>query len=50
MLFLSDVTAELDAAREIGMRTVQLVRDGTTVTGNHPVVSTFAAIDLAADA
>ncbi|MGE0081273.1 MAG: acireductone synthase [Thiohalomonadaceae bacterium] len=29
ILFLSDVKAELDAARQVGMRTTWLVRDGT---------------------
>ncbi len=36
--FLSDIGPELDAAREAGMATCQLVRaeDGTVAAGNHP--------------
>jgi enolase-phosphatase E1 len=41
ILFLSDVLAELDAAREAGMKTVQLVRDSV-----HPIATTFHNIRL----
>ncbi len=47
VLFLSDVTAELDAARDAGMKTVRLVRpeDGTVAGSSHPEVDTFDTID-----
>lgn len=47
MLFISDVAEELDAAREAGWQTMQLLRDGTepNQTG-HSTVSTFADIEL----
>jgi enolase-phosphatase E1 len=46
ILFLSDVTAELDAAREAGMRTTLLCRPPTTCPagGDHPCVTDFDAI------
>ena len=41
-LFLSDIRAELDAARAAGMKTCLLVRDGITVdSGNHPQARDF---------
>lgn len=45
MLFLSDVVAELDAAREAGLQTVQLLRPGTEAGSTHPVCPDFNAID-----
>lgn len=47
ILFLSDVTAELDAAREAGLQTVQLVREPDMPTADHLKVSQFDQIDLA---
>jgi enolase-phosphatase E1 len=44
ILFLSDIVQELDAAREAGMATCGLVRDGGELAG-HPNVSNFAQID-----
>ncbi|MCX7931843.1 MAG: acireductone synthase [Rhodovarius sp.] len=46
ILFLSDVAAELDAARQAGMATCQLVRpqDGTRPAGTHPVAEDFPAV------
>ncbi len=44
IIFLSDVPAELDAAREAGMQTVQLVRDPP-----HLIVTTFDEIKGLAD-
>ncbi|MET4675098.1 MULTISPECIES: acireductone synthase [unclassified Luteibacter] len=45
VLFLSDIREELDAAREAGMRTIQLVRPPTTlVDAGHPAVADFDAI------
>lgn len=41
VLFLSDVIAELDAAREGGMRTGLCVRDGPAPDSRHPVLHTF---------
>lgn len=48
VLFLSDIEAELDAAREAGMQTCWLVRDPVTETGHsrHPVATTFHEIEL----
>lgn len=48
ILFLSDMTAELDAARAAGMRTTRLVRDGVADSAAaHPQVGEFGAIELA---
>jgi enolase-phosphatase E1 len=44
ILFLSDIVQELDAAREAGMVTCALVRDGGELAG-HPNVSSFAQIE-----
>jgi enolase-phosphatase E1 len=41
ILFLSDVAEELDAAREAGMQTCQLVRDEHVVVGSHAVARDF---------
>ncbi|WP_369601259.1 acireductone synthase [Hahella sp. SMD15-11] len=46
VLFLSDVVAELDAARAAGMRTCQLVREGTVAGDQHPVARTFDEVPL----
>ena len=43
--FLSDVLAELDAAREAGMVTTHIVRDGQA-TGSHPIAPTFDTVEL----
>jgi len=49
ILFLSDVTAELDAAKAAGFRTCWLVRDTPpAVPAAHPQVDDFSAIDLTA--
>ncbi|HMX54182.1 acireductone synthase [Plasticicumulans sp.] len=46
VLFLSDITEELDAARSAGLATVQLVRDGTPdPQAAHRQVTAFTAID-----
>ena len=45
VLFLSDVGAELDAAKATGMLTIQLVRPGTTAVQNHPTASNFSEIE-----
>ncbi|GLR67298.1 enolase-phosphatase E1 [Acidocella aquatica] len=46
VLFLSDVEAELDAARAAGLRTCQLVRpqDGTLASARHPTAVDFAGV------
>jgi enolase-phosphatase E1 len=44
ILFLSDVFEELDAARDAGMATVQLVRDAKVVAGDHRVATDFSDI------
>lgn len=44
ILFLSDVEAELDAAKEAGMQTTQLVRDGTLESKHHATVKNFTEI------
>jgi enolase-phosphatase E1 len=47
MLFLSDVDAELDAAREAGMQTVRLLRPADTPPGAttmHPAFADFTAL------
>lgn len=44
ILFLSDVAAELDAARKAGMQTVQVVRDDAVVVGDHPVAHDFGEV------
>ncbi|MWK57551.1 acireductone synthase [Pseudomonas otitidis] len=46
VLFLSDVVQELDAAREAGLPTIGLAREGGELTG-HPTVASFAVIDPA---
>ncbi len=46
VLFLSDVGQELDAAKQAGMQTVQLVRPGTKAVENHQVVRDFSEIGL----
>lgn len=46
ILFLSDVAEELDAAREAGLSTCQLVRpeDGTRPSGRHPEAADFIGV------
>lgn len=49
ILFLSDVVAELDAAREAGMKTGLMLRpenDPVTMAHNHPVLQTFDDVNL----
>ena len=45
ILFLSDVEAELDAARAAGLRTTLLDRDGAIGASDHPRVTTFDDIE-----
>jgi len=45
ILFLSDIVEELDAARDAGMATTRLVRDGQPAADDsHPEVASFTAI------
>lgn len=46
VLFLSDVEAELDAAREAGLRTALLDRDQAIADSSHFKVASFDAIEL----
>lgn len=46
VLFLSDVVQELDAAREAGLPTIGLAREGGELAG-HLTVASFAVIDPA---
>lgn len=46
VLFLSDVVEELDAAKQAGMQTLQLVREGTQAGTAHACVSRFDEINL----
>jgi enolase-phosphatase E1 len=41
ILFLSDIHEELDAAREAGMRTTQVLREGVTPAVDHPRARSF---------
>ena len=44
ILFLSDVEAELDAAKSAGMQTHQLVREKTVPCKSHPVAHSFSEL------
>ena len=44
ILFLSDVLEELDAARDAGLQTVQLVRDDDVIVGEHRVAADFTEV------
>lgn len=44
ILFLSDIKEELDAARNAGMKTTQLVRQDDVLIGDHPTVKNFTEI------
>ena len=46
ILFLSDIGAELDAAKAAGWQTVQLVRPGATPADGHLQVTGFDAVDV----
>ncbi|MCP1438205.1 enolase-phosphatase E1 [Erwinia persicina] len=46
LLFLSDIRQELDAAREAGWHTVQLVRDEADDVSRHPQVNRFDHLTL----
>lgn len=46
ILFLSDVTEELDAAASAGMRTLQLARDEPVRAGRHPLARDFNEVTI----
>lgn len=46
ILFLSDTYQELDAAREAGMQTLQLIRDDSVNVSDHHAISSFDQINL----
>lgn len=46
ILFLSDVPAELDAAKASGLQTVHVVRPGTQPGTDHPIIASFDELDL----
>jgi len=46
ILFLSDIVEELDAASQVGLNTIQLVREETQKTGNHPIAHNFDEISF----
>jgi enolase-phosphatase E1 len=46
ILFLSDVGEELDAAREAGLKTCQLLRQGTTPSLGHPHALDFDEVKI----
>jgi len=46
IVFLSDIEAELDAARMAGMQTIQLLRDGQPAPGAHLLARDFSQIRL----
>ena len=46
ILFLSDVVAELDAAKASGMLTCELRRDQVPVSTKHPSVSSFTELEV----
>lgn len=46
VLFLSDIPEELDAARDAGMRTCQLLRENARGSGGHATAGTFDEIML----
>lgn len=48
ILFLSDSTAELDAAARSGMRTVQVARDPAVLQGRHSCVHDFDELEFQA--
>ena len=45
ILFLSDSETELDAAAAAALKTLQIVRPGTTVSARHPARTSFAGLD-----
>jgi len=48
ILFLSDIGGELDAAREAGLKTCQLLREGVSPSPSHPGALDFDEVKLSA--
>ena len=46
ILFLSDIEAELDAAAQIDLMTLQIVREGTVASKRHFTAASFDEIEL----
>ncbi len=46
LLFLSDIEAELDAAKEADWQTVQVVREGTMPSDRHRQVAEFGGVGI----
>lgn len=46
LLFLSDIEAELDAAKQAGWQTVQVVREGTLASERHRQVTDFGGVGV----
>lgn len=46
LLFLSDISEELNAAKTAGFTTIQLTRDGCLENQTHPQVSSFDDIEM----
>jgi enolase-phosphatase E1 len=46
IVFLSDHPGELAAAREAGLETIQVVREGTIADGRFPAVASFDQLDF----
>jgi enolase-phosphatase E1 len=46
VLFLSDIEAELDAARACGMQTTLLAREERPTASNHPIAKNFDEVSL----
>ncbi len=46
VLFLSDIEQELDAAHQVGLKTIQLVRNGGTASASHISQKSFSEIQL----
>ncbi len=46
VLFLSDITEELDAAKSAGLQVTQLFRDDLPSTKDHPHVTSFSELEI----
>jgi enolase-phosphatase E1 len=46
ILFLSDIVEELDAAREAGLKTVHIVREGTQASDRHSTAQNFKQLKI----
>ena len=46
VLFLSDISEELDAAKSAGFKVTQLFREGIPATKTHPHVTSFSELEI----